>query len=110
MGDPVAHWERDTLVVDSTNFNGKPWMDLAGDFLSDQAHVVERFWLADANTLKWEATITDPKVFTRPMRMAYPPFKRGAVQEMIEDTCHEGNADLVHLKNNYDAAHAGRTP
>lgn len=107
MGDPVARWEGDTLVVESTNFNGKFWLDLSGDFISDAARIVERFWLADADTLKWEATITDPKVYTRPVTMAYPPYRRGSIEEMLEDACHEGNADVDNMKNIYDAAHGG---
>jgi hypothetical protein len=108
MGDPLGHWEGDTLVVDSTNFNGKSWMALGGDFMTENGHIVERFTLTDANTLKWTATITDPAAYTRPWTMTTGgPFVRGHEDESLEDTCHEGNADLVHLKNNYDAAHAG---
>ena len=108
LGDPRGHWEGSTLVVDSTNFNGKPWFALGGDFMTDAAHVVERFTMKDANTLVWQATITDPKAYTRPWTMqSAAPYARGSEAEMLEDSCHEGNADLVHLKNNYDAARAG---
>lgn len=109
MGDPIGHWEGETLVVDSTNFNGKTWMALGGDFMTENGHIVERFTMIDSNTLKWTATITDPKTYTRPWTMtSAAPFVRGTDDEMLEDSCHEGNADLVHLKNNYDAAHGGR--
>ena len=108
MGDSVGHWEGETLVVDTSNFNGKPWMALGGDFMTDAGHIVERFTMVDANTLKWQATITDPKAFTRPWTMqSAAPYQRGDEIEMLEDACHEGNADLVHLKNNYDRARAG---
>jgi hypothetical protein len=110
MGDPVGRWEGDTLVVDSTNFNGKPWMALGGDFISDAAHMVERFTLTDSNTLSWQATIDDPKAYTRPFTMqTAAPFTRSESDEMIEDSCHEGNADLLHLKNMYDAAQKAKT-
>jgi hypothetical protein len=105
MGDPVAKWEGDTLVVDITNFNGKFWFALGGDFAGDQMHMTERFRMLDANTLAWQATITDPKTFTRPWTMTAGPFEReltGRLEEEIEDSCHEGNADLDNLKRNYD--------
>ena len=72
-GDSRGRWEGDTLVVDVTNFaadgetfNKQPWLDSHGSFYSDALHVVERWTLADANTIDYEATIEDPKVFTRP--------------------------------------------
>ena len=110
MGDPIGRWEGDTLVVDSTNFNDKPRMALGGDFHGAEAHTVERFTMVDANTVRWTMTIDNPKVFTRPWTMTSPaPMKRiaalGAETFDIEDTCHEGNVDLVHLKNVYDQSH-----
>lgn len=109
MGDPVGRWEGDTLVVDSTNFNGKVWFALGGDFATDAFHIVERFRMRDANTLTWTATLTDPKAYTRPWTMinGAPYVRSRSADEWLEDTCHEGNADLVHLKNIYDAAHGG---
>jgi hypothetical protein len=66
MGDSRGHWEGDTLVVDNNNFNDQTWFDHAGDFHSDQLHVVERYSLRDADHIDYRATIEDPKVFTRP--------------------------------------------
>jgi len=108
LGDPIGHWEGDTLVVDSTNFNDKPRMSLGGDFHGADAHIVELFQMLDPNTIKWTMTIDNPKVFTRPWTMTSPaPMKRiPPVPDFdVEDTCHEGNVDLVHLKNTYDQAH-----
>lgn len=113
IGDPIGRWEGDTLVVDSTNFNGKTRMSIGGDFYSADAHVVERFAMVDSNTIKWTMTITDPKVFTRPWTMtSQVPMTRvreqgGTAAFDGEDTCHEGNVGLVHLKNTYDQAHGG---
>jgi hypothetical protein len=113
MGDALAHWEGDTLVVDIANLNGRPWFALGGDFMTDKGHIVERYTMSDSNTLNWTATITDPATYTRPWTMttgggtgpAPQPFRRGPdAGEELEDTCHEGNADLAHLKNNYDQA------
>ena len=64
MGTSNGHWEKDTLVVDVTGFNGNAWFDRAGDFASDSLHVVERYSLLDANTMNYEATIEDPATFT----------------------------------------------
>jgi len=108
LGDPIGHWDGDTLVVDSTNFNEKPRMSLGGDFHGADAHIVERFAMIDANTIKWTMTIDNPKVFTRPWTMTSPaPMKRvtPVADFDVEDTCHEGNVDLVHLKNVYDQTH-----
>ncbi|MGH9254199.1 MAG: hypothetical protein ACRD3C_06470 [Vicinamibacterales bacterium] len=109
QGDPIGRWEGDTLVVESTNFNGKSRMAIGGDFYSADARVVERFAMLDSNTLRWTMTIDDPKVFTRPWTMtSAAPMRRvpalGAAAFDSEDTCHEGNVDLVHLKNVYDQA------
>jgi hypothetical protein len=111
-GDPIGRWEGDTLVVDNTNFNGKTRMALGGDFYSATAHIVERFTMVDSNTIKWTMTIDDPKVFTRPWTMtSAAPMTRqrapGAGVFDAEDTCHEGNIDLAHLKNVYDQARQG---
>lgn len=109
MGGPRGRWEGDTLVVEMTNFNHKNWLGLGGDFTTEEAQMVERVTLVDANWLGWEATVNDPKAFTRPWTVRYGPFARdpGGEQEELEDSCHEGNADLVHLKNIYDATHRG---
>lgn len=104
MGESVGHWEGDTLVIDTTNLNGKFWLAIGGDFMSDAAHVVERITMINRDTLWWEATITDPKVFTRPWTMKYPaPHVRANPRDFDdEDSCHEGNVDAVHFYNNRD--------
>ena len=66
MGDSRGRWEGDTLVVDVTNFNGQAWFDRAGNFHSNELHVVERFTRTGPDHMQYEATIEDPKVFTKP--------------------------------------------
>ena len=76
MGHSVGRWDGDTLVVDVTHFNDKTWLDRAGNFHSDALHVVERFTPISTDALRYEATIEDPKVFTRPWTIAMPIYRR----------------------------------
>ena len=76
MGHSVGRWDGDTLVVDVTNFNDKTWFDRAGNFHSDALHVVERFTPITADALRYEATIEDPNVFTKPWTIAMPIYRR----------------------------------
>jgi hypothetical protein len=71
MGDSVAAWDGDTLVIDATGFNGASWFDMAGNFHSEDLHVVERLKMLDAHTIAYEAAIEDPKVFTKPWKMSF---------------------------------------
>jgi hypothetical protein len=66
LGDSRGRWQGDTLVVDVTDFNDETWLDRAGNFHSDAFHVVERWSFLDANTIEYQATLEDPKVFSRP--------------------------------------------
>jgi hypothetical protein len=76
MGQSVAHWEGNTLVVDVTGFNDQSWFDRAGNFHSDALHVVERYTRTSPDVMAYEATIEDPKVFTRPWKMSMPLYRR----------------------------------
>jgi hypothetical protein len=76
MGDSRGRWEGDTLVVDANNFNDQTWFDRAGNFHSDALQVVERYTLTSADHILYEATITDPKVFTRPWKIIMPLYRR----------------------------------
>jgi hypothetical protein len=97
QGDSIGHWDGNTLVVDSTNFNGRTWLDMAGNFTTDSLHVVERFTPTDANTIQYEATIEDPTIYTRPWKMAFP-IRRNTQSGyyILEFACHEGERDLQH--------------
>jgi hypothetical protein len=66
LGDSRGRWEGDTLVVDVIHFNDQTWFDHSGNFHSDALHVVERYGFIDPDHIRYEATIEDPKVFTRP--------------------------------------------
>jgi hypothetical protein len=66
MGDSRGHWDGDTFVVDNVDFNDLTWFDRAGNFHSDELHVVERYTLTDADHINYQVRIEDPKVFTKP--------------------------------------------
>lgn len=76
MGQSVAKWDGDTLVVTVTGMNDRTWFDRAGNFHSDQMQVVERWTPAGPGVLRYEATITDPATFTRPWKMSFNLYKR----------------------------------
>ena len=76
MGLSYGHWEGETLVVDVTNLHEGTWFDRAGNFHSDALHVVERYTPISRDALSYEATIEDPKVFTRPWKMSMPLYRR----------------------------------
>jgi hypothetical protein len=75
MGWSRGLWEGDTLVVEVTDFNDQTWFDRAGNFHSDALRVVERYTPASPYHLMYEATIEDPKVFTRPWTMRMPLYR-----------------------------------
>src|SRR5262245_38946268 len=70
MGHSVGHWEDNTLVVHVTNFNDRTWLSRSGDFHSDALDVVERLTPITADALRYEVTLTDPNVYTRPWKMS----------------------------------------
>jgi hypothetical protein len=90
MGHSVGRWDGDTLVVDVTNFNDRTWLDRAGNFHSDALHLVERFTLMSTDIIRYEVTIEDPKVFTRPWRIAMPLYRRVEPNmQLLEFRCNE---------------------
>jgi hypothetical protein len=92
MGDPRGHWEGDTLVVETTNFNSKVGARGNGNNfpMSDALRLVERFTRLDADTLQYEVRIDDPKTWTRPWTVAFP-YRRDPAYQIFEYACHEGN-------------------
>ena len=76
MGDSRAKWDGDTLVVDNVHFTGQTWFDRSGNYHSNALHVVERLTRTGPDHIQYEATIEDPKVFTRPWKMSMPLYRR----------------------------------
>lgn len=86
MGDSRAHWEGSTLVADVASFSDQTWLDAAGHYHSDQLHVTERYTRTSPETIAYEATIEDPKVFTTPWKLRLT-LRRQPGAELTEDEC-----------------------
>ena len=76
MGYSTGRWEGDTLVVDVSNFTDATWFDRAGNFHSDALRVTERYTPMGVNVIRYEATLADPQVFTRPWKIGMPLYRR----------------------------------
>jgi len=97
MGWSNGHWEGDTLVVDVTGLNSKTWFDRAGNFHSDALHVVERYTPRSADTLMYEATIEDPKVFSKPWKISMPLYRHVEKNaQLLEFKCVEFAEELLY--------------
>lgn len=114
-GDSRGHWEGETLVVDTTNFNNKSSIAtsavqgrLKGVPQSEALHLVERFTRTDADTLKYEVTIDDPPMYSRPWTVSIP-WARDENYRMFEYACHEGN-EAVQLILGGARAHENARP
>ena len=89
MGDSRGTWNGNTLVVDTIHFTDQTWFDRAGNFHSEQLHVVERFTRTGPDHMLYEVTIEDPKVFTRPWKMSMPLYRRAEPHaELLEYECY----------------------
>jgi hypothetical protein len=97
MGWSNGRWDGDTLVVEVTGFNGQTWFDRAGNFHSDALKVTERYTPISADHLQYEATIEDPKVFTRPWKMSMPLYRRIEPRaQRLEFKCVEFTEELIY--------------
>ena len=119
-GNSRGRWEGDTLVVEVTSLNGKTWFDSTGQFYSENTRMIERWTLADADTMDYEVTIEDPTIYTRPWKINFPkrraetgsrgprgvtavrralstlpPVADPYANEFWETACYEGNAETV---------------
>jgi hypothetical protein len=102
-GDSRGHWEGSTLVVDTTNFNGKGWIAtsaatgrIKGIPQSEALHVIERFTRTDAGTIRYEVTIEDPNAYTKSWKVAMP-LTRDADYVVYEYACQEGNQAVENI-------------
>ena len=105
MGDSVARWEGDTLVVETANYNDRGMIasSSAGARLkavpvTEDLNVVERFTRVSEGTIIWSATITDPEIYTQPFTISMP-LTRDDEYVMYEYACHEGNYAIPNILN-----------
>jgi hypothetical protein len=96
MGDSVAKWDGDTLVVDTIGLNDKTWLNGQGLPHSDELHVIERYRRPDLGHLEVEITLEDPKAFTKPhtFKRTYTLLQQWEIHEYV---CNEFNIDVNHL-------------
>ena len=102
-GDSRGHWEGNTLVVDTTNFNGKSMIatNAASNRIrsvpqTENAHITERFTRAGENTINYEVTIDDEKAASAPWKVAMP-LVRDDSYKIYEYMCHEANQDYMQI-------------
>src|SRR6188768_3992828 len=90
LGEPIGHWDKDTLVVDVIGFNDRTWLDQDGHPHSDKLHVIERYTRIDELTMRYEVTIDDPGAYSQTWSNSYLiPFVPGG--ELMEYVCQENN-------------------
>jgi hypothetical protein len=93
LGDSIAQWDGDTLVVDVTGFNEDTWLTGVGTVHSDQLRVTERYTRDTFDTIRYEVTLEDPEVFTKPWHV-YETFRLRRNERIREYECIESNEDL----------------
>jgi len=97
MGDSIGRWEGNTLVVDTTNLNGKGSFGRLIPYYSDAMHTVERFAVAAPDRIDYEIVYDDPKLFTRPFKSVGYFFPADDGYELREETCVEGSYTLKNI-------------
>jgi len=109
MGSSVGHWEGDTLVVEVTNFNGKPWLGggRPPQTSSEALRVVERWSRPDGQTLEYQAVVEDPQMLTAPW--TGPVQRRGMLAyDSIQEALCVPDPELYARHREYAASAAGR--
>jgi hypothetical protein len=95
LGYSVGRYEGDTLVIETTGFNGKTWIDTAEHPSSDQLHVTERLRLIDADHVEYVVIWNDPKTYTKPVQNTRVWTRMKPGEELMEWWCMENNKDLL---------------
>ena len=97
MGQSVGHWEGNTLVVNVTGLADQTWFDRSGNYHSDALQVVERYTRTSPDVMLYEATMTDPNVFTRPWKISLPLYRRQEKNvQLMEFKCVEFVEELMY--------------
>jgi hypothetical protein len=96
-GYSVAHWEGDTLAVESRGFRDDNWLDTTGNPMTDAARVMERIRRPNFGSLEVQVTVDDPKAYTKPWTVTMHE-KAVLDTEMVDFMCLENNKDIAHMK------------
>jgi hypothetical protein len=97
MGWSIGHWEGETLVIDVTGLNDKTWFDRSGNFHSDALHVTERYTMRGPDVMMYEATIEDPKTFSRAWKVSVPLYRHVEKNaQLLEFKCVEFAEELLY--------------
>ncbi len=100
FGYSVGRWEGDTLVIETTGFNEKTWLNFGGYMHTDELYTIERISRPNHDTLHYEATIADPGAYSESWTIAWDiPWLAGA--ELAEYICQENNQFLIDLKDDF---------
>jgi hypothetical protein len=98
LGYSTGHWDGDTLVVESSGFNDKTWLDtMQGHPASDALHVIERLRRPNFGTLEVVATIDDPKAYTKPWTTRVQKMDLQLDTDIMEFVCNENEKDAAHV-------------
>jgi len=105
MGDARGRWDGDTLVVETTNFNGTIGVTGNGRLrpASDALRVIERFTRTGPDTIEYRATVDDPRTWTTPWTVSFP-LRRDDAYGFYEYACHEGNNAMRNILSGARAA------
>ncbi|MFC1795914.1 hypothetical protein ACFL1V_02305 [Pseudomonadota bacterium] len=97
MGQSWLRWEGNTMVIETSGFNGQAWLDRAGNYHTDKLKVTERFTRTSAHTMNYEATLEDPTIYSRPWTISMPVYKRvGADDRLMQFNCVEFVEELMY--------------
>tara|TARA_B110000014_G_C19847559_1_gene439281 strand:+ start:128 stop:622 length:495 start_codon:yes stop_codon:yes gene_type:complete len=102
LGDASGHWENDTLVVESRNFNGNAPFRRGGGFgsgygASASLTLTERYTRTSPNTLQYQFTFDDPETWTQPWTGTFTFVRDDSQYELVEYACHEGNYGMFNI-------------
>jgi len=98
LGSSTGTWQGQTLVVETTGFNGRNWLDVVGHPVSESRHLTERYRRRDFGHMDVEMTFNDPKFYTRPFTVKLPMRLIPDSPDILEDVCGENEKDRVHLE------------
>lgn len=97
MGQSWMRWDGDSMLIETSGFNGQTWLDRAGNFHTDQLKVTERFTLVSAGVMEYEATLEDPNVYTRPWTIKMPVYRRVSPDDrLMKFNCVEFVEELMY--------------